>query len=320
MLTKTQNSTAQRNQQSFASNPPANSASPITLLGDRIMATLAKARAESLLGFGVAVAATIIVAINAHADPVRVTNLGQYGSLNLRTAPSLQADVIGRLPASANSIEWTGNQSRRGSTLWYEVIYNGKIGWASSRYLEVVPNHRLTITHQPNRRHAADRGTTTTWSSHGSNVATNRISVGGQFHQLSSDDVGAAIFGLIAGGILWSILNDGAEVQPDPQPTPPPPPPRRRHLSCAADDVSFKYERATGDVELTLGRHTIRGQAEERIEANRRSFAVPFSSARGKGILIVDDISADGNNANLYWDGARRSAFHNVACRRIRQG
>lgn len=302
------NALEQRNQPSTKACQPTVRERTAPSLGDRIMATLSKARAESLLGFGVAMAATLAFAINAHADPVRVTNLGQYGSLNLRMAPSLHADVIGRLPASANGIEWTGNQSRRGSTLWYEVTYNGKIGWASSRYLELVPTRRPPVVIQPAR------------APHHPRPVTNRISIGGNTHQLSNDDVGAAIFGLIAGGILWSIFNDGVDAQPDPQPTPPPPPPRRRQLSCAADDVSFRYERANGEVELTIGRHTIRGQAEERIDTNSHRFALPFSSHRGEGILIVDDVRADGNNANLYWDGARRNAFYNLACQRRRQG
>ena len=303
------NALVQRKQQSTKAHQPAGRDRTAFSLSDRIMATLNKARAESLLGFGVVMAATLAFAFNAHADPVRVTNLGQYGSLNLRMAPSLQADVIGRLPARANGIEWTGNQSRRGSTLWYEVIYNGKVGWASSRYLEVVPTRRQSVTIQPTR------------TTHRSHPVTNRITIGGDAHQIGNDDVGAAIFGLIAGGILWSIFSDSVDTQPSPQPTPPPRPPRPprpRHLSCAADDVSFRYERATGEVALTIGRHTIRGQAEERVEAGRRNFALPFSSHRGEGILIVDDIRADGNNASLYWDGARRNAFFNLACERVR--
>ena len=303
------NALEQRHQQSTKACQPTVRERTASSLGDRIMATLSKARAESLLGFGVAMAATLAFAIYAHADPVRVTNLGQYGSLNLRMAPSLHADVIGRLPTGANGIEWTGNQSRRGSTLWYELIYNGKIGWASSRYLELVPPRHQAVAIQLTR------------APHHPRPETNRISIGGNTQQLSNDDVGAAIFGLIAGGILWSIFSDSVDAQPDPQPAPPPPPtPRRRQLSCATDDVSFRYERATGEVELTIGRRTIRGQAEEQIEANRRSFALPFSSHRGEGILIVDDIRADGNNANLYWDGARRNAFYNLACQRVRQG
>lgn len=303
------NALEQRRQQSTNACQPAVRECTAPSMGDRIIATLSKARAESLLGFGVTMAATLAFAINAHADPVRVTNLGQYGSLNLRMAPSLHADVIGRLPASANGIEWTGNQSRRGSTLWYEVIYNGKIGWASSRYLELVPTRRQSLAIQPTR------------APHHPRSVTNRISIGSETHQLSNDDVGAAIFGLIAGGILWSIFSDSVEAQPDPQPAPPPPPtPRHRQLSCATDDASFRYERATGEVELTIGRRTIRGQAEEQIEANRRSFALPFSSHRGEGILIVDDIRADGNNANLFWDGVRRNAFYSLACQRVRQG
>jgi len=301
------NALEQRRQHSTKASQPAVRECTAPSMGDRIIATLSKARAESLLGFGVTMAATLAFAINAHADPVRVTNLGQYGSLNLRMAPSLHADVIGRLPASANGIEWTGNQSRRGSTLWYEVIYNGKIGWASSRYLELVPTRRQSLAIQPTR------------APHHPRSVTNRISIGSETHQLSNDDVGAAIFGLIAGGILWSIFSDSVEAQPDPQPAPPPTP-RRRQLSCATDDVSFRYERATGEVELTIGRRTIRGQAEEQIEANRRSFALPFSSHRGEGILIVDDIRADGNNANLFWDGVRRNAFYSLACQRVRQG
>lgn len=302
------NALEQRRQQSTNACQPAVRECTAPSLGDCIMATLSKARAESLLGFGVTMAATLAFAINAHADPVRVTNLGQYGSLNLRMAPSLHADVIGRLPASANGIEWTGNQSRRGSTLWYEVVYNGKIGWASSRYLELVPTRRQSLAIQATR------------APHHPRSVTNRISIGSETHQLSNDDVGAAIFGLIAGGILWSIFSDSVDAQPDPQPAPPPPTPRRRQLSCATDDVSFQYERATGQVELTIGRRTIRGQAEEQIEANRRSFALPFSSHRGEGILIVDDIRADGNNANLFWDGVRRNAFYSLACQRVRQG
>ena len=303
------NALEQRRQPSTNACQPAVCERTAPPLSDRIMAILSKARADSLLGFGVAMAATLAFAINAHADPVRVTNLGQYGSLNLRMAPSLHADVIGRLPASANGIEWTGNQSRRGATLWYEVIYNGKIGWASSRYLELVPTRRQSVAIQPTRAPYHPRS------------ITNRISIGSETHQLSNDDVGAAIFGLIAGGILWSIFSDSVDAQPDPQPAPPPPlTPRRRQLSCATDDVSFQYERATGEVELTIGRRTIRGQAEEQIEANRRSFALPFSSHRGDGILIVDDIRADGNNANLFWDGGRRNAFYNLACQRVRQG
>ena len=93
-------------------------------------------------------------------------------------------------------------------------------------------------------------------------------------------------------------------------------------VSPAALQMTFRlrYERANGEVELTIGRHTIRGQAEERIDTNSHRFALPFSSHRGEGILIVDDIRADGNNANLYWDGARRNAFYNLACQRRRQG
>ena len=68
------NALEQRNQPSTNACQPAVCKRTAPSLGDRIMATLSKARAESLLGFGVAMAATLAFAINAHADPVRVTN------------------------------------------------------------------------------------------------------------------------------------------------------------------------------------------------------------------------------------------------------
>jgi len=287
---------------------------PITYekLKDQILTSLRKRTMQTMLSFGFVVAGTMAFVLEAAADPVRVTNLGGYSSLNFRSGPTLQSDVIGRLPASATGIEWTGNQVTNGSTLWYEIIYQGNIGWAAANYLELVPESEGMNGHLSN-----EDGVTSSGSVEGN-----------QSQSTTGEQVGAAIFGLLVGGLLASALSgdggdnsEGSEPEPTPEPTPEPSPEpvtpgRGWELNCSGSNVSFNYERATGDVRLTIGGRRNFGQVTERVGSAGNSFALPFTAGRGDGILVVDDLTLGGDNASIYWSGIRQDGLYNVNCRR----
>jgi len=282
-------------------------------LKGQILTSLKKKTMQTMLSFGFVISGTMAFVLEAAADPVRVTNLGGYSSLNFRSGPTLQSEVIDRLPASATGIEWTGNQVTNGSTLWYEIIYQGNIGWAAANYLELVPESEGMNGHLSNEDGVTSSGSV-------------EVTVGNQTQSTTGEQVGAAIFGLLVGGLLASALSgddgDNSEgAQPEPTPTPEPTPepiaPNRGwELSCTGSNVSFNYERATGDIRLTIGGRRNFGQVTERVESAGNSFALPFTAGRGDGILVVDDLATSGTNASIYWSGIRQDGLYNVNCRR----
>ena len=289
-------------------------------------------------------AATLALAGVANAEMMTVSNLGSYSSLNLRTAPTTQASVITRMPSGASNVDWTGNQVVNSSTLWYEVNYNGTLGWAAARYLEPTNTYNAgyptyTGTYQPatpSNEYVPqyDYGTTpyVATPTYNGGYATHApaTSVNG----VSSQDVGQVLFGLVVGGILGAALSGGDDghhsgptvvtrppvfnPQPTPAPQPTPQPPARRGLSCqsANGQVDLRVNNANGNVRLTIGNRTSVGHASERRGGNR-SFVRTINTGRGHGVLTVENIRAGGNNATLVWTNNNgRQRFYNMRCER----
>ena len=75
--------------------------------------------------------------VNAKADNIIRTGIVEASSLNFRSGPGTEYGVVGYL---SNGDQGTiiGEKTATTGKIWYNMIVNGKNGWASSSYIRVV--------------------------------------------------------------------------------------------------------------------------------------------------------------------------------------
>ena len=83
-------------------------------------------------------ASLLFLGINANAKTIiRTGTVEVQSSLNLRSGPGTEHDVIGYLKnGDVGQIIDEGKASN--GVLWYKMNINGKTGWASSTYIKVT--------------------------------------------------------------------------------------------------------------------------------------------------------------------------------------
>ena len=64
-----------------------------------------------------------------------VVGVAADDTLNLRRAPEASAEIVAQIPPDATGLVSTGEIQRTGATLWRRVVYDGKRGWVSARFL-----------------------------------------------------------------------------------------------------------------------------------------------------------------------------------------
>jgi len=68
----------------------------------------------------------------------QITGVKNWDTLNLRSSPGISSKVIAKIPANGNTIRQTGERVSVGKTVWVKIIWQGKQGWASKSYLQVM--------------------------------------------------------------------------------------------------------------------------------------------------------------------------------------
>jgi hypothetical protein len=69
-----------------------------------------------------------------------VFRLREQDVLNLRRAPSTQAEVVGKIPYDGNGVQFAGEMKAVGKTIWAKVKFRESTGWVNQSYLyEVKP-------------------------------------------------------------------------------------------------------------------------------------------------------------------------------------
>ena len=70
----------------------------------------------------------------------RIVNVNSDDSLNIRSGPSPDSEIVGTIPYNATGVEWVGEQKTvRGRTKsfeWYKIRYAGVSGWVNSDFLK----------------------------------------------------------------------------------------------------------------------------------------------------------------------------------------
>jgi uncharacterized protein YgiM (DUF1202 family) len=56
-------------------------------------------------------------------------------TLNVRREPDPRSGVVGKIPAGARGVIVTARRRQVGSSVWWNVAYQGRRGWANSRFL-----------------------------------------------------------------------------------------------------------------------------------------------------------------------------------------
>ena len=85
------------------------------------------------------VAGTLLSIQMAHASMFQIDGVASWDSLNMRAKPGTSASVVGKIPANGQNIRHLGNQVTVGNTTWVNVIWQGRNGWVSSRYIRPMP-------------------------------------------------------------------------------------------------------------------------------------------------------------------------------------
>jgi uncharacterized protein YgiM (DUF1202 family) len=88
------------------------------------------ANAENLERIGENPSPEFIASVNAQVAFNSVT-IGVRGALNIRSGPSADTAIIGRVPADGRVFI----QGRDGFGIWMLVNYNGTVGWVNTAYL-----------------------------------------------------------------------------------------------------------------------------------------------------------------------------------------
>lgn len=85
------------------------------------------------------VAGTLLSFQMAHASMFQIDGVASWDSLNMRAKPGTSASVVGKIPANGQNIRHLGKQVKVGNTTWVNVIWQGRNGWVSSRYIRPMP-------------------------------------------------------------------------------------------------------------------------------------------------------------------------------------
>jgi len=67
---------------------------------------------------------------------LRVVNVVQGDSLNMRARPDAGSTVVGKIPRDAGGIEYLGMRDGSGDEIWLRVSSRGSEGWVSSQFVE----------------------------------------------------------------------------------------------------------------------------------------------------------------------------------------
>ncbi|HMV82908.1 MAG TPA: SH3 domain-containing protein [Blastocatellia bacterium] len=64
-----------------------------------------------------------------------VFNVRMDDSLNVREAPSLKANIAGKLPYDAANIKFTGDAQKTGKETWVKIKFDSLVGWVNQNYI-----------------------------------------------------------------------------------------------------------------------------------------------------------------------------------------
>jgi len=73
------------------------------------------------------------------ADVFSVINVVKNDALNVRSAPSADAERLGTLAFNATSVTTTGQTRKTGRATWIEIEFDGAKGWVNAAYLSATP-------------------------------------------------------------------------------------------------------------------------------------------------------------------------------------
>lgn len=69
------------------------------------------------------------------AERYIVSGVASWDTLNMRTQPDANSDIIGEIPATGSNVTSNGESTQVGRSTWVRVSYNGVSGWVNKRYL-----------------------------------------------------------------------------------------------------------------------------------------------------------------------------------------
>lgn len=85
------------------------------------------------------VAGTLLSVQMAQASMFQIADVASWDTLNMRAQPGASASVVGKIPANGQNIRHLGKQVKVGNTTWVNIIWQGRNGWVSSRYIRPMP-------------------------------------------------------------------------------------------------------------------------------------------------------------------------------------
>jgi hypothetical protein len=90
------------------------------------------------------------------ASQYRVVGVASDDTLNLRSQPAHEAEILREIPHDATVITGTGRTKTVGGETWVEVIYDNAKGWVNARFLAEIS--RLTQATRPKAPNSAPPG------------------------------------------------------------------------------------------------------------------------------------------------------------------
>lgn len=72
---------------------------------------------------------------SAFSSTFKVTKVEDWDTLNVRASFSSKSEVVTKLPYNATGLKATGKTKKNGKTTWMQIVWKGKTGWVSKRYI-----------------------------------------------------------------------------------------------------------------------------------------------------------------------------------------